>query len=128
MLKPARTLVIALIGALAVGTAAAGPLEDADAAKKRDDYATAIPIYRSLAEKGNVVAQSFYRSGSGVTEDCLEAARWYGKAAEAGDKEAIGSLTFVGRNWRFMHRDHMNPLVCELAEEFAKKRNATAQM
>jgi hypothetical protein len=37
--------------------AVAGPYEDADAAERRDDYATAIPIYLSLAEKGHVGAQ-----------------------------------------------------------------------
>jgi uncharacterized protein len=37
--------------------AVAGPYEDADAAERRDDYATAIPIYLSLAEKGYVGAQ-----------------------------------------------------------------------
>ncbi len=39
------------------GAVRAGPLEDAEAATRRDDYATAIPIYRSLAEKGDVGAQ-----------------------------------------------------------------------
>ena len=39
------------------GAARAGPLEDAEAADRKDEYATAIPIYRSLAEKGDVSAQ-----------------------------------------------------------------------
>jgi hypothetical protein len=42
--------------ALSLTPALAGPLEDANAAERRDDYATAIPIYRSLAEKGVVAA------------------------------------------------------------------------
>ena len=51
------------------GAARAGPMEDAEAADRKDDYATAIPIYRSLAEKGNVSAQKrlgfFYEIGVG---------------------------------------------------------------
>ena len=38
----------------------AGALEDAEEAVGKGDYATAIPIYRSLAEKGNVSASCRY--------------------------------------------------------------------
>ena len=52
------------------GAAYAGPLEDAEEAVRKGDYATAIPIYRSLAEKGDVSAQMrlgfFYESGAGL--------------------------------------------------------------
>ena len=34
------------------GAAHAGTLEDAEKAVRKGDYPTAIPIYRSLAEKG----------------------------------------------------------------------------
>ena len=36
---------------------AAGPLEDADAAVKRRDYATALRLIRPLAEQGDATAQ-----------------------------------------------------------------------
>jgi len=40
------------------GAAYAGSLEDAEKAVRKGDYATAISIYRSLAEKGDVSAQN----------------------------------------------------------------------
>jgi TPR repeat protein len=50
-----------------VASVAAGPYEDADAAERRDDHATAISIYRSLAATGNVAAMKrlgyFYEIG-----------------------------------------------------------------
>ena len=67
--------------------AAAGPLEDADAALKRQDYATALKLLRPLANQGNVKAQGeigeMYEKGLGVTPDRSEAMKWYGKAADA---------------------------------------------
>jgi TPR repeat protein len=111
---------------------AASPLEDAVAAERRDDHATAIPIYRSLAEKGNSAAMTrlgyFYEIGWGVKRDWLEAAKWYSKAFEAGDESAAGSLGFIGRNWRTMYRtSDIDPTLYELVEKAAKKGNATAQ-
>jgi hypothetical protein len=54
------------------GAAYAGSLEDAEEAVRKSDYATAIPIYRSLAEKGDVSAQMrlgfFYEAGAPKTE------------------------------------------------------------
>ena len=48
------------IGALIAlaGAAYAGSLEDAEEAVRKGDYATVIPIYRSLAEKGDVSAEA----------------------------------------------------------------------
>src|SRR6516162_2142262 len=90
------TLAAWLLLAVMARTAVAGPVEDAKAAEKRDDYATAIPIYRSLAEKGDVGAQKrlgyFYEIGWGVKPDWLEAAKWYSNAAEAGDADAVRTL------------------------------------
>jgi hypothetical protein len=45
---------------IAVGEAAvvAGPLEDAEAAYDRGDYATALPLFRSLADQSNATAQA----------------------------------------------------------------------
>jgi hypothetical protein len=39
------------------GSAIAGPLEDGGAAQKKGDYATALQIFRPLAERGNADAQ-----------------------------------------------------------------------
>ena len=43
---------------LTVGTVWAGPLEDATAANKRGDYATALKTFQSLAAQGNAEAQT----------------------------------------------------------------------
>ena len=39
------------------GVVCAGPLEDGQAAYDRGDYATALRLFRPLAEKGNAIAQ-----------------------------------------------------------------------
>jgi hypothetical protein len=54
-LAPKHTIAaIFLVFATPVG---AGPLEDADAAIKRRDYATAVRLIHPLAEQGNANAQ-----------------------------------------------------------------------
>src|ERR1700738_3802939 len=86
------------------GCATAASLEEAAAAERRDDCPTALSIYRSLAAQG--VAKAFSRLGYFssigycVKRDWLEAATWYGKAADAGDQDAVASLSHIGRNWR----------------------------
>ena len=66
----------------------AGPVEDGYAAYQRGDYATAMGIFRPLAEKGNYYAQVtlgfMYDMGRGVPQDYAEAARWHRRAADAG--------------------------------------------
>ena len=60
--------------------AVAGPLEDANAALKRRDYATAVRLNRPLAEQGNANAQynlgTFYDNGLGVPLDKKLAREW----------------------------------------------------
>ena len=57
----------------------AGPLEDADAALKRRDYASALRLIRPLAEQGDANAQYnfgvFYDNGLGVPQDKVRAYR-----------------------------------------------------
>jgi uncharacterized protein len=118
--------------ALNVTPVFAGPLEDADAAERRDDYAVAIPIYRALADKGNAVAQSrlgfFYNIGVGVKQDYLEAAKWYSKAFEAGDQGAAGQLAGIGRNWRILNLSRKDyPIIYGLVEKAAQKGSPVAQ-
>ncbi len=64
----------------------AGPFEDGNAAYQRGDYATALRLWRPLAEQGDAGAQYnlglMYREGQGVSQDDAEAAKWYRKAAE----------------------------------------------
>ena len=113
------------------GAVRAGPLEDAEAATRRDDYATAIPIYRSLAEKGDVSAQKrlgfFYENGVGVKRDWAESANWFSKAADGGDESAVFVLSFLGRHWRDEGSASATPIIYELVEKVAKSGFAVAQ-
>ena len=53
--------------------ASAGTLEEAEAAFLKKDYATALRLFRPLADKGNAIAQdrigTMYLWGSGVPQD-----------------------------------------------------------
>jgi TPR repeat protein len=88
--------VLILVLSLAAAPVAAGPLEDADAAYRRGDYATALRLWRPLADQGNADAQNnvgaMYAKGQGVVQDYAEAVKWYGKAADQGSAEAQLSL------------------------------------
>jgi uncharacterized protein len=71
---------------------AAGPLEDADAAIKRRDYATAVRLIRPLAEQGNANAQYklgvFYDNGLGAPQDKVSAYMWLNLSASQGREGA----------------------------------------
>ena len=88
---------------LTVGTVWAGPLEDATAANKRGDYATALNAFQSLAAQGNAEAQNslgeLYANGQGVPQDYAQARQWYEKAAAQGNALAqnnLAELYFAG--------------------------------
>ena len=71
MTFPLKHVVVAIILILGFAApAAAGRLEDADAAFKRRDYATAVRLIRPLAEPGDANAQYnlgvLYDNGLGV--------------------------------------------------------------
>jgi TPR repeat protein len=75
---------IGCIGLLLVrlcGQAWAGPFEDANAAFGRGDYATALRLWRPLAEQGDTRSQGMlgmiYDLGQGVPQDYAQAAKWY---------------------------------------------------
>ena len=69
---------------------AAGPLEDADAAVKRRDYATALRLIRPLAEQGDANAQYnlevFYDNGLGVPQDKVRAYMWFNLSRRKAEK------------------------------------------
>jgi hypothetical protein len=75
-----------------VTEAVAGPVEDGVAAYKRGDYATALQVWRPLAEQGDARAQrhigSMYFEGKGLPQDDVEAVRWWRLAAEQGEAGA----------------------------------------
>lgn len=78
--------VIAVVFTVCMSTwSVAGPLEDAKLALGKADYATALRLLRSLAEKGNAEARSdlgtMYWNGLGVPQDYGEGSRWIRQAA-----------------------------------------------
>ena len=95
---PCATLAALLLLVSIPGAAWAGSLEDAEEAVRKGDYATAIPIYRSLAEKGDVSAQMrlgfFYESGAGLKRDWVESASGSAKLQMEETKGPSLSLVF----------------------------------
>ena len=86
---------------LHVASAAAGPLEDAEAAIKKRDYATAARIIRPLAESGDATAQYnlgiFYDNGLGVQQDKINAYMWLSLAAAQGREGAAAIRDLIAR-------------------------------
>jgi hypothetical protein len=82
-----------------VGPVMGGPLEDAGAAYGNGDYATAMRLFRPLAEQGDALAQTalglMYDQGQGVPQHYVQAAEWFRKAADQGDADAQGNLGFI---------------------------------
>jgi hypothetical protein len=81
---------------------AVSPFEDAAAAYDRGDYATALRLYRPLADQGDAPAQNdlglMYRDGRGVPQDYAEALTWYRLAADQGNAGAQNSLGVLYQN------------------------------
>lgn len=88
---------------------AADPLDDALAASRRGDFATALSILRPLADQGNAAAQYdlgvSYNYGQGVKQDFAEAAKWYRKAADQGQVNAQGNLATLYANGQGVPKD-----------------------
>lgn len=61
-----------------------------------DDFATALACWQPLAESGHGPAAYrigyMHETGQGVPADVTQAARWYDKAALAGECEAMAAL------------------------------------
>lgn len=74
------TLLLALT-AVAQTTGATKIYYDARVAYSKKDYATALRLYRRLAQRGNARAQDaiggMYERGEGVPKDQVEALRWF---------------------------------------------------
>ena len=93
------TLAASLMLVAVAGAAVAEPLEDASAALTRGDYATALRIFRALADQGNVAAQDalgdMYEEGRGVRQDYAEALKWFRLAADQGFDDAQNDLGWM---------------------------------
>jgi hypothetical protein len=92
----AKLLRASLIFVAIGGAATGGPLEDAVVAYQSGDYATALRLWRPMAEQGDADAQFhlgvMYESGQGALRNDAEAIKWYRKAAEQGDAVAQFNL------------------------------------
>src|SRR5271169_4879778 len=97
ILKAAVTTLASAIGF--AGLVAAGPLEDGVNAAKIGDYATAVRLWRPLAEGGEAKAQSLvgdaFALGQGVPQDYGAAMNWYRMAADQGDTGAQSAVGFM---------------------------------
>jgi len=96
-------------------SALAGPLEDAYGAYERGDYATAVLLFRPLAEQGNAQAQAqlgfMFNAGRGVSQDYEQAAAWYRRSAEGGNAAGQYNLAVmydkghgVPQDWVLAHK------------------------
>jgi TPR repeat protein/restriction endonuclease Mrr len=83
-------------------TIKATPFQDGMAAYQRSDYATAIELWRPIAEEGDVAAQInlgyLYGRGYGVLQDHAEALKWFRLAA---DQESAYAQCALGRIYQF---------------------------
>jgi TPR repeat protein len=86
LLRAAVTVSLMLVAI--AGAVVAGPIEDGEAARDRKDYATALRLFRSLAEQGDPTAQEhlgvMYENGQGLPQDYAEAVLWYRRAVGQG--------------------------------------------
>lgn len=118
-----------ILGLSLAEPAAAGPFDDATAAMKRDDYATAHRLLVPLAENGDAKAQFnlglLYAYGRGVAMNNGEAVKWYRKASDQGDTLA---QTELGSMYKFGWGTTKNPAeAVKLFRLAADKGNADAQ-
>src|SRR5512136_459034 len=124
-MKPAfKHAVAAIILVFRFATAVvAGPLEDADAAIKRRDYATALRLIRPLADQGNANAQYnlgvFYDNGLGVPQDKVRAYMWFNLSAAQGREGAAAFRDLIARR--------MTPVQIAEAQKLAREWKPNTQ-
>jgi uncharacterized protein len=101
----------------------AGPLEDADAAIKRRDYASALRLIRPLAAQGDANAQYnlgvFYDNGLGVPQDKVRAYMWFNLSAAQGREGAAAFRDLIARR--------MTPVQVAEAQKLAREWKPNTQ-
>jgi TPR repeat protein len=112
--KLLRATLTALLLATSVAPASAGPSDDWHAAfdaLKRSDYATALALFRSMAEQGHAGAQFqlgfIYRNGWGAPQDYAEALKWFRRAAAQGYRAAQTHLGVMYREGEGVQKDYV---------------------
>jgi uncharacterized protein len=107
IIKARITAVVRSLGLAA--PSAAGPFEDGLAAYRRGDYATAMRLWRPLADQGDAATQFYlgfmYQNGQGVSQDDAAAVSWYRKAADQGNTAAQSYLGFMYQTGRGVPQD-----------------------
>jgi TPR repeat protein len=92
MLRKLLALAMFVVALASAPPAMAEPFEDGLAASQRGDFATALRLWRPLAEQGDPRAQFrlglMYANGDGVAQNYSQAAIWYLRGAEQGDTRA----------------------------------------
>ncbi len=104
MKRACNAAVFLVIAMCVAAPAGAAPMDDAAAALRRGDYATALKVIRPLAEQGSAMAQFnlgvSYDQGWGVPPDAAEALKWYRLAADQGyslAQQNLGDIYSSGR-------------------------------
>ena len=107
----------------------AGPLEDANAAYGKEDYATALRLFRPLADQGDASAQFMlgvmYADGQGVPKDYAQAVKWYRLAADRGYARAQFNLGLMYASGQGVPKDYaLAYMWCNLAAAGASDADA----
>jgi TPR repeat protein len=109
--------------AFAASPMAAGPFEDATAAFRKGDYATALRLFRPLADQGYAPAQYIlgvqYALGQGVPKDFVRVHMWFNLAAAQGDKGAVLARDAIAQG--------MTPAQIAEAQKLAREWKPTKQ-
>src|SRR5271166_678793 len=89
-----NSVIVAVL--LCFSSALAGNFEDAVAAYRKHDYASALRLLQPLADQGDASAQfnlgTMYANGEGVPQDFAEAAKWFRRAADQGHADGQFNL------------------------------------
>ncbi len=84
-------------------------LNEGLAAYNRNDYTTALSLWKPRAEQGNATAQNYignmYSNGIGVTKDEAEAVKWYRKSSDQNNAYGQGNLAIMYENGRGINKD-----------------------
>ena len=116
MKKLISAALISLFVVFAV-SAKAGPLEDGLDAYEREDYVTAVKLFRLAADQGDAWAQVWvgvmYENGQGVTQDYIRAHMWLNISASSGYKNAESNRDIVAKK--------MSQTQIEKAQEMARR-------
>jgi uncharacterized protein len=96
---------------LCASSAFAGAFQEAVAAYDRNDYATALLLFRPLAEDDSALAEFYlgimYHDGLGIQKDGTEAAYWMRKSAEHGVNSAQFFLGVMYENVDGVRQDYV---------------------